>query len=136
VIANPPYVGYNESSSQGILIFNLLKKQEVKLNDIYGVNLHSIPSRHKKYAPKPNLYAFFVALGLALLKDNAKLCYIIPQTILTAGDLDVLRYHLAKYTTIEKIITFSGKMFIGRGIKQNKPFATSEVTPEKCTIAD
>ncbi len=127
VIANPPYVGYNESSKQGVLIFDLLKKREVKLNNIYGVNLHSIPARHKKYAPKPNLYAFFVALGLAMLKDNAKLCYIIPQTILTAGDLDVLRYHLAKYTTIEKIITFSGKMFIGRGIEQNKPVATSSL---------
>jgi len=127
VIANPPYVGYNESSRQGLLIFDLLKKQEAKLNDIYGVNLHSIPARHKKYAPKPNLYAFFIALGLALLKDNAKLCYIIPQTILTAGDLDVLRYHLAKFTTIEKIITFSGRMFIGRGLKQNRPVPTSSL---------
>jgi hypothetical protein len=127
VIANPPYVGYNESSKQGVLIFDLLKKREVKLNNIYGVNLHSIPGKPKRYRPNPNLYAFFVALGLALLKDNAKLCYIIPQTILTAGDLDVLRYHLAKFTTIEKIITFSGKMFIGRGLKQNRPVATSSL---------
>jgi len=127
VIANPPYVGYNESSKQGVLIFNLMKKREVQLNNIYGVNLHSIPSRRKKYAPKPNLYAFFLALGLALLKDNAKLCYIIPQTVLTGGDLDVVRYHLAKFTTIEKIVTFSGKMFIGRGLKQNKPVATSSL---------
>jgi len=127
VISNPPYVGYNESSKQGVLIFDLLKKKEVKLNNIYGVNLHSVPGNHKKYRPNPNLYAFFIALGLALLKDNAKLCYIIPQTILTAGDLDVLRYHLAKYTTIEKIITFSGKMFIGRGLKQNRPVATSSL---------
>ena len=127
VIGNPPYVGYNESSKQGVLIFDLLKKKEVKLNNIYGVNLHSTPIRTKKSPPKPNLYAFFIALGLALLKDNAKLCYIIPQTILTAGDLDVLRYHLAKFTTIEKIITFGGKMFIGRGLKQNRPVATSSL---------
>lgn len=127
VIANPPYVGYNECSKQGVLIFDLLKKREAKLNNIYGVNLHSVPDRRKKYSPKPNLYAFFVALGLALLKDNAKLCYIIPKTILTAGDLDVLRYHLAKFTTIEKIITFSGKMFIGRGLKQDRPVATSSL---------
>jgi len=127
VISNPPYVGYNESSRQGVLIFDLLKKREVKLNNIYGVNLHSIPGKPKRYRPNPNLYAFFLALGLALLKDNAKLCYIIPQTILTAGDLDVLRYHLAKFTTIEKIITFSGKMFIGRGLKQNRPVSTSSL---------
>ncbi|GAH63692.1 unnamed protein product, partial [marine sediment metagenome] len=113
VIANPPYIGYNECCRQKVLIFDSMKRGKVKLNNIYGVNLHSTPNNQKKYAPKPNLYAFFIALGLALLKDNAKLCYITPQTILTAGDLDVLRYHLAKYVTIEKIITFSGNLFIG-----------------------
>ncbi len=127
VIANPPYVSYNECSKQRILVFELLKKKEVKLNNIYGVNLHSVPSNPKRYRPNPNLYAFFIALGLALLKDNAKLCYIIPQTVLVNPDFDVVRYHLAKFTTIEKIITFSGKMFIGRGIKQNKPVATSSL---------
>jgi len=130
VVANPPYVSYNESSKQGVLIFKLIKPGKDKkadLNNIYGVNLHSIPTRRKKYSPKPNLYAFFIALGLALLKDNGKICYIIPQTILTAGDLDVLRHHLAKFTTIEKIITFGGRMFIGRGLKQNRPVATSSL---------
>jgi len=152
VISNPPYVSYNECSKQGILIFEMLKKKEVKLNDIYGVNLHSVPHNPKRYRPNPNLYAFFIALGLALLKDNAKLCYIIPQTVLINPDFDVVRYHLAKFTTIEKIVTFSGKMyfdvvryhlakfttiekivtfsgkmFIGRGIKQNKPVATSSL---------
>ncbi len=127
VIGNPPYVGYNECSKQKVLIFDLIKKDRVKLSNIYGVNLHSIPSKRKKYSPKPNLYAFFIALGIALLKDGGKLCYIVPQTILTAGDLDVIRYHLSKFTTIEKIITFSGKMFIGRGVRQNKPVATSSL---------
>jgi hypothetical protein len=127
VIANPPYVSYNECSKQGILIFEWLKKKKVKLNNIYGVNLHSVPHNPKRYRPNPNLYTFFIALGLALLKDNAKLCYIIPQTILVNPDFDVVRYHLAKFTTIEKIITFGGKMFIGRGLKQNKPVATSSL---------
>jgi hypothetical protein len=127
VIGNPPYVGYNECSKQGVLIFELMKQGKAKLNDIYGVNLHSVPDNPKKYRPNPNLYAFFVAVGLALLKDNGRLCYIIPQTILVAGDLDVLRYHLAKFTTIEKIIIFSRKMFTGRGIKQSKPIPTSSL---------
>jgi len=127
VIGNPPYIGYNECSKQRVLIFELMKQGKASLNNIYGINLHSIPNNQKKYAPKPNLYAFFIALGIALLKDKGKLCYIIPQTILTAGDLDVLRYHLSKFTTIEKIITFSGKMFIGRGLKQDKPVATSSL---------
>lgn len=113
VIGNPPYVGYNACSKQKVLIFELMKQGKINLNDIYGINLHSISTNQKKYAPKPNLYAFSIALGIALLKDSCKLCYIIPQTILTAGDLDVIRYHLAKFTRIRKIITFSGKMFIG-----------------------
>ena len=127
VIGNPPYISYNECSQQGIKIFELMKKGEAKLNNIYGVNLHSIPGNQKKYRPNPNFYSFFIALGLALLKDCGKLCYIIPQTVLTAGDLDVIRYYLATNTTIEKIITFSGKMFIGRGLKQDKPVATSSL---------
>lgn len=127
VIGNPPYVSYNVCSQQGVLIFELMKQGKVKLNDIYGMNLHSTPDNRKKYSPKPNLYVFFVALGLSLLKDNGKLCYIIPQTFLVNADFDVLRYHLAKFTTIEKIITFSGKMFVGRGLKQSKPIATSSL---------
>jgi len=127
VIGNPPYVSYNECSKQKVFIFELIKQKEEKLNNIYGVNLHSTPNKPKKYRPNPNLYAFFIALGIKLLKDKGKLCYIIPQTILTAGDLDVIRYHLAKFTTIEKIIIFGGKMFIGRGLRQNKQVATSSL---------
>jgi len=127
VIGNPPYVSYNECAKQEVLIFEFMKQGRAKLNDIYGVNLHSTPDSPKRYRPNPNLYAFFIALGLALLKDSGKLCYIIPQTVLTAGDLDVVRYHLAKFTRIEKIIIFSGKMFIGRGLRQNKPVATSSL---------
>jgi hypothetical protein len=90
--------------------------------------LISILFRKKEaYSPKPNLYAFFIALGLALLKKNGKLCLIIPQTILTAKDLDVIRFYLSKNTTIKEIIIFSGNLFIGRGLKQNKPIATSSL---------
>lgn len=127
VVGNPPYISYNECAKQKVLIFELMKKGKARLNNIYGVNLHSTPNNSKKYRPNPNLYAFFISLGLALLKDCGKLCFIIPQTILTAGDLDVIRFHLAKHTTIEKIISFSGKMFVGRGLKQNKPVATSSL---------
>lgn len=127
VIANPPYVSYNECSKQGVLVFDLLKQGKVKLNNIHGVNLHSVPGNPKRYRPNPNLYAFFIALGLSLLKDDGRLCYIIPQTILTAGDLDVLRYHLAKYVTIEKIITFNRNLFIERGLKQKRIIPTSSL---------
>lgn len=127
IIGNPPYVGYNECSKQGVNIFKLLKKKDVKLSNIYGVNLHSISGAVKKRPPKPNLYAFFIVLGFSLLKDGGKLCYIVPQTLLTSGDHDTIRYHLAKFTTIEKIITFNNPMFIGRGLKQKSKVATSSM---------
>lgn len=130
VIGNPPYIPYNDSCKQKQLWTQKIKDKTDKsltMGNVYGVNLNTVPGRIKKYPPKPNLYAFFIALGLALLKDNGKMCYIIPQTILTAGDLDVLRYHLSNNTTIEKIITFGGNLFIGRGLRQNKPVATSSL---------
>jgi hypothetical protein len=127
VIGNPPYISYNESSSKGVLFFEFLKQKKVKLSDVYGINLHSVPDNIKTYPPKPNLYSFFIALGLGLLKDGGKLCYIIPQTLLTESDYDVLRYHFSKYTTIEKIITFNNSLFTGRGLKQKNTVATSSL---------
>ena len=130
VIGNPPYVSYNESSSQHLLFFDLIKDKTnslVKLNDVYGVNLHSVPGFAEKERPNPNLYLFFIALGLALLKDDGVICYIIPLNLLTAGDFDVMRYHLAKYTTIEKIITFKNALFVGRGIEQKTKVPTSSL---------
>ena len=127
VIANPPYIGYNECSKMGIKYFNTIKKKELKLNNVFGVNLHSTPDRHKKYSPKPNLYAFFLALNNTLLKSNGQFCFIIPQTLLTAGDLDVVRYFLTSNFQIQKLITFQNNLFIDRGVKQTKQVATSSL---------
>jgi hypothetical protein len=127
VIGNPPYVGYNECSRQKLLFIKLMQSGKIQMNNIYGFNLNTVPGRIKAYAPKPNLYAFFIALGFGLLKDGGKITYIIPQNILSAADLDVIRFHLSNYYTIHRIINFSCKMFIGRGILQNKPIPTSSL---------
>ncbi len=127
VIGNPPYIAYNECCKQKMLFTELIKQKKISMADIYNVNLNTVPERIKTYSPKPNLYSFFIALGGGLLKPNGKMCYIIPQTILNANDLDVLRYYLSKKVTIEKIITFSGKLFIGRGLKGKNPVATSSL---------
>jgi hypothetical protein len=128
VIGNPPYIGYNEASkSVGVKLFQMMKEGSVKLSNIYGWNLHSAPGRQKKYPPKPNLYAFFLALGFALLKDNGRFCYIIPQTMLTEPDYDVVRHHLSHDYTIESLITFAGKLFVGRGTRQSKEVHTSSL---------
>ena len=127
VIGNPPYIGYNECCKQKIVFTQMIKQKKFSMADVYGVNLNTVPNHIKPYSPKPNLYAFFIALGLSLLKINSRISYIIPQTILTTNDLDVLRYHLSKNTTIEKLTRFAGKMFIGRGLKQKRPVATSSL---------
>ena len=127
VLGNPPYLGYNECCKQGIEIFTLLKQKKASLNNIYGVNLHSTPNNPKKYAPKPNLYAFFVAQALHLLKADGVMCYLIPQTLLTAADLDTLRYHLSRYTQIQKLITFTDKVFAERGKNAQKVVLTSSM---------
>ncbi|MFT4968047.1 MAG: type I restriction-modification system DNA methylase subunit [Candidatus Deianiraeaceae bacterium] len=130
VVGNPPYIGYNECSARKLLFITMCrdKKFGISMNDIYGVNMNTVPNRHKKYSPKPNLYTFFMALGSGLLKEGGKMSYIIPQTLLTSNDLDVMRYHLAKNMTIEKIITFSCKMFVNRGIgKKRRSIATSSL---------
>lgn len=137
VIGNPPYVGLNKCYEWNIPFAAMMRgknpdgsinqNKKIFMNDIYGVNLHSVPGKPKKGRPNPNLYAFFIALSLSLLKEGGKLCYIIPQTLLVDGDYDVLRYHLAKYTTIEKLITFEGKLFVGRGLSQKRPVPTSSL---------
>jgi hypothetical protein len=79
VIGNPPYVGYNECSKMGTKIFTMLQSKRagrVTLSNIYGWNLHSIPSNQKKYGPTPNFYAFVLASGFALLKDNGRFCRV------------------------------------------------------------
>ncbi|MDR2684612.1 MAG: SAM-dependent methyltransferase, partial [Prevotellaceae bacterium] len=126
VIGNPPYIGINECSTQKVDFVEKMKDKHnfsISWENIYGINF----KREKKYPPKPNLYAFFIALGLALLKDNGKMCYVIPQTLLTETDYDVLRYYLSKNTTIEKLITFKNNLFVGRGFKQKKNVATSSL---------
>jgi hypothetical protein len=129
VIGNPPYIGYNECSKMKLAFIEMCRDKTtgISMNNIYGVNMNTVEGRHKKYSPKPNLYTFFMALGNGLLKENGKMCYIIPQTLLTSNDLDVMRYHLAKSMTIEKIITFSCKMFVDRGIKKKRDIATSSL---------
>jgi len=127
VIGNPPYISYKDCSKQNVDFMRKIKERRLRMNHVFGVNLHSIPGNIKKYAPTPNLFAFFIALSFGLLKENGKVCLIVPQTILIAEALDVIRYHLANKVTIEKLITFEGKLFTGRGIKSNKAVPTSSL---------
>ena len=124
VIANPPYIGYNECSKVGV---KFIKKKLIQMSDVYGVNLNTAPNKIKKYSPKPNLYAFFLALSNGLLKLGGTMCYIIPQTLLTATDLDVVRYWLSNNMDLKKLVTFQNNLFVLRGVKQTKKIATSSL---------
>lgn len=127
VIGNPPYIGYNQASSKlNLLIFDMIGKN-ISLKNFYGLNLYDLPDEKKTYAPKPNVYVMFIALGISLLKDNGVLAYIIPQTFLTSHDIAPIRYELAKKYSIEEMIVFKNKMFIKRGLHQNKKVPTSSM---------
>lgn len=127
VIANPPYVGYNEAAKRGEQLFKDIKNKNILLNNYYNFNLHSIPNNPKKYAPKPNLYAFFIARSTALMKTSGAFCFIIPQTILVAGDLDVLRFKISNEFVIQEIVTFTDNVFDNRGLGRNHDVATSSL---------
>ena len=125
VITNPPYISYNESSKLDMEIINLIKNKKASLANIFGVNLHSTPSEQKKYRPNPNLFSFFIALSLYLLKENALLIALIPQTFLNAGDLDVLRYELAFKHKILNIDLFDKAQFYDTNTRNDKILTSS-----------
>jgi hypothetical protein len=113
VIGNPPYVSYNHAAARGVELLARIKARERSLADVHGWNLHSAPGRRKKYPPKPNLYAFFLALGVALLAPGGRLAYLLPRTLLTEPDYDVVRHHLAHDVTIDAILQFDAALFEG-----------------------
>ncbi|OPZ77872.1 MAG: Modification methylase TaqI [Alphaproteobacteria bacterium ADurb.Bin438] len=138
IIGNPPYLGYNECHKQKFPFFKKIKSKEIRLNNIFGINFHSTPLNPKKYSPKPNLFSFFIALGLKALKDKGILALLIPKTLLNSTDLDTLRYYLAKEVSILKIITFKQEIFKEKTssmvivIKKEKPENNHKVLIEDC----
>jgi type I restriction-modification system DNA methylase subunit len=111
VVMNPPYIGYNECCKRKMAFTQIKNNPEFSMANVYGVNLNTANGKKKPYSPKPNLFAYFIALGLALLKESGRMAFICPQTILTLTDLDTLRFHLYSHTVIEKIIIFNENMF-------------------------
>lgn len=111
ITGNPPYISYNDASKVSSSLHNAIKAKNVRLNNVFGLNLHSIPGKRKKYSPKPNLYSFFLAQAFFLLHENGILSFLIPQNLLIAQDLDVLRYHLSKDFEILLIILVPEQMF-------------------------
>jgi len=114
VIANPPYVSINELSRQKNALINYLKSDSASLGNFLGINLHSIPGNPKKYPPKPNLYAFFFVLANKLIKNNGFIVFIVPKGVLTAKDLDTLRYFFLNENKISQLLLFKERVFSNR----------------------
>jgi hypothetical protein len=112
VIANPPYVSINSLSSKKDPLISYLKGPTAALSNFYGVNLHSIPGKQKKYPPKPNLYSFFFILANRIAKSKSgSINFIVPKGILTAKDLDTLRFFFINKNTIKSILLFKERVF-------------------------
>ncbi len=92
IIANPPYVSINQISKNKDSFTSYLKSGDASLGNYLGINLHSTPMSRKKYPPKPNLYAFFFVMAKKLCTSNGIISFIVPKGVLTAKDLDTLRY--------------------------------------------
>ncbi len=113
VMGNPPYVGYNQWARSNSPFYQKIKSKQLRLNNLWGFNLHSISGNAKKYAPKPNLYAFFIAHALHLTKDKGRVVFIVPQTLLQSTDLDVVRAMLSDPDTgyLKQILVFQDHKF-------------------------
>ena len=92
-----------------------------------GWNLHSAPGRRKRYPPKPNLWAFFLALGFSRLERDGRLCFLVPRTLLTEPDYDALRHALAREVVLEKLISFDARLFGGGGPSGRRAPVTSSL---------
>ncbi len=113
VIANPPYISINALSKTNDTFAKYLKSSDESVGNYCGVNLHSTPISRKTYPPKPNLYAFFFARATRLAKPKGCISFIVPQNLLTAKDLDVVRYLVSETQTLNRLLVVDDMVFKG-----------------------
>lgn len=112
MIANPPYVSINQLARDKNPLITYLKSDSASLGNYFGVNLHSVPDNRKKYPPKPNLYSFFFAITKKHLSEKGILSFIVPKNLLTAKDLDTVRYFLVEDLKLLKLVALSESVFV------------------------
>ena len=121
VIANPPYIKYNQiRSGLGIDI----TETRPNMNNVYWINLHSIPEFQKKYSPKPNLYSYFNALSYWLVKEGWKVCFIVPEGFVA---YDCNNRFLLNTSKLRTLVFFNQRIFLNRWILGNIQTATSAI---------
>jgi len=85
-IGNPPYIRQER-----------IKDQKPALERLY---------KDSVYAGTADLYVYFYAKGLALLRDGGILSFITPNKFLRAGYGERLRSYLASQTRLETLVDF------------------------------
>jgi type I restriction-modification system DNA methylase subunit len=121
VVGNPPYIANNDIWRN---IKDNWSKNNLSMSDIFGVNLHSILEKRKKYPPKPNLYSYFNALAYFLAQTWWKISFIVPEWFV---NYDCNNYFLTYQVNLEKLIFFNRKVFVNRWIFWNLETPTSAI---------
>lgn len=115
VVANPPYVN--------------MKNTKDRWTTIYWYDINN-PQRKtvKTTWDYLNIYAYFYYLGIFLLKNDWKLCFITPRDIIYKTAMNKTKRFLKEISSIKKIIDFNnGLLFYNRGITWNNIVGTSSV---------
>ena len=95
VVGNPPYVQ-----------LSMDKELDPKLKK-YLIN------RYDSSMGRLNTFGFFISLGIDLLKNNGRLGFIIPNTIMTQDYYEKLREIILTSCNINSIVNFSDLPFKG-----------------------
>ena len=86
-------------------------------NPPYGVSLSDSEKEHYKkvysdvHVRTPDSYNYFISLGLRLLKTNAVLAYIVPNTLLFQNEYEKARNLLLDGNTLNKVINMGDNVF-------------------------
>ncbi len=97
VIGNPPYVGQKNNKN---LFSNIKKSKEWK----------------NFYERKQDLYYYFIAKGIKLLKNKGYISYITPSYFMTADSSTTLRKTILENCNICSLTTLKEKVFVNVSI--------------------
>ena len=115
VVANPPYVN--------------MKNTKDRWTTIYWYDINN-PQRKtvKTTGDYLNIYAYFYYLGIFLLKNDGKLCFITPRDIIYKTAMNKTKRFLKEISSIKKIIDFNNAaLFYNRWVAWNNIVGTTSV---------
>lgn len=119
VIANPPYV-YLDAGKKEIFGISINDANYTTIETKYKSYSEGLPYSYQKpnlTTSKFNLYGYFYYLAYYLLKDDGKLCFINPRSLINRFSFYKLKIFLKETGSIKKIYDFkNAALFHGRWI--------------------